>query len=122
MIRFFLPKQITPALAGTLKLFTNVIYSGSWHVVVRHFNPSLINDIGEKCSTLWVDSYTSTWITINIDYRYSLSQNILYLIQSSFTIKALALPSTLIRLLVLSTQLGILITFVYTFHFNYLCK
>jgi hypothetical protein len=41
------------------------------------------------------------------------------------TLKALVLPSIFIRLLGLGTQaiqLGVLTTFVYTFHFNYLCK
>jgi hypothetical protein len=41
------------------------------------------------------------------------------------TLKVLAFPPLLTRLLSLcqqASQLGILITFVYDFHFNYLCK
>jgi hypothetical protein len=53
-------------------------------------------------------------LTINICFHKTLS-----------TLKALALPSILISPLGLCTQaiqLSILISFMYTFHFNYLCK
>ncbi len=60
----------------------------------------------------------------NVD-RHLLLQNIIYFNQGSFTLQAFVLPSTLIRSLGLRTQafqLDILITFVYTSYFNYLCK